>query len=308
MIRANTRALAFVAGLVAASAATAEIVPFTAVSGSVNVYKNHFGPSYWSSTGKSGEGPISVADGYAGEGHNGQFGARSERNGSQITLGAKSSAASNGVAGESTFANASASYATRIKFTPGSGSPSGSPTTASVRWGLDGVVSGGEQAWFSFGVNGNGVYGTGAKDAASASDGAHSNLQYVEQAEGVYSVTGDVDFDVALFADDGGFYADAMFQLDTAAQSLDGMEAFADFFNTAVLEGVFFPEFGGQSADDLGFALEFLPLHFDEIALGGEGGGPRGGGQQTPEPATLAAWLLAFGAGVAFGRGKRNKS
>ena len=232
------------------------------------------------------------------------FAARSDRTGNLVTLGAKATS-SGAPSGESTYVGGSSSYHAKVNFTPPIGSPIvEAPNAATFQIAFDGSMRGGQSAWFSLFNNGSGVYGTGDVGSMWETGDVKHNLQYVENANGGYDVSGTVDFTVDLASNgQGGLSALLNLTLDAGASSAEGLAAVADFMDTAKLIGIVFD---GRNAEDLGWTIDFTELP-QEIVPFDDHGPPGAGGQPTPEPASIAIWGAAALL-LMFKRSRRSKT
>jgi hypothetical protein len=240
------------------------------------------------------------------------FGARADRVGNQVVLGAKASS-SGAPTEQTTYVGAKSTYSADVTFTAPTGrNISIAPTTANFQFALHGRLLGGPNAVFSLFNGASGVYGSGvAGDLQSTSDVSH-NLHYVADANGGYDVDGVVNFPVSLTAGNHGAFSGLLnLSMTAAASSISGLAAMADFMNTAKIVGITFPEHGDRSASEIGFNLDFsaLPVDFVDDTGRGPFAGPGANGQQSPvpEPASLVIWVGAA-AGLAVFKRKRSAS
>jgi hypothetical protein len=270
-------------------ASKAEVVPFSTTTGFVytsdgSAIVSHDAHYEQGSTGLAVDRSQTHTWGSTG------FAARSDRTGSLVTLGAKA-ISSGGPSGGSTYVGGSSSYQAKVNFTPPVGTgiiPA--PNQATFQVALEGTLAGGQNAWFSLFNNGSGVYGTGEVGSMWEIGDVFYDLQYVENANGGYDVSGSVDFNVDLAPDgQGGLSALLGLTLDAGASSAEGLAAVADFMDTAKVIGI---AFDGRNAEDLGWTIGFTELP-QEIVPFDDRGPPGAGGQQTPEPASMMVWGLA---------------
>ena len=236
------------------------------------------------------------------------FGARADLAGDHVILGSKASS-TGAPTGQTTYVGGSATYSANVTFTP---PPSRGiavmPRTANFEFALHGTLSGGPNATFNLSNGAASVYGSGIEGSLASSGDVTHNLTYVSDNNGGFIVDGVVDFSVPLTAGEGGSFSGLLnLSLTTAASSIAGLSAIADFMDTVSLVGVSYPEHGDRTAEEIGFDLDFDPLPFvivDDTDRGPLAPGPS---SQTPEPSSVAVWGLAT-AGVLFLRRMRNRS
>jgi hypothetical protein len=308
MVRTLSLAALAAAASFAADTSRGDVIPFTST----------FGYSYTSdgsAVSSQGSHYETGADGQAVDqsqtfsGGSSNFAARADRNGSQVSLGARAWS-SGAPTGQGTYVGGAATYAANVAFTP-SGLGGVAPTTANFQIALDGTLDGGDKAWFSLFNNGAGIFASGAVDDLWTTGHVTHNLEFVANSSGGYDVDGVVNFPVALTAGADGVLNGLMqLSLTAGASTVAGVEALADFMETATLIGVTFPELGDASAESLGWSMDFSAILEDVVAFNDRGprevDGPSSGGSPTPEPASLLVWGVA--ACVVLRRRKRATS